>query len=700
MKLLDMVSVLFLLSATLGADATAADINPITRVVQLLEGLAEKIEQDGKVEEDLFDKYVCWATTVIKTKTASNAAAKDRIEALEAYIADIEAGKVEFTSERTDLEKLVESLNKEIETSEDKRKKEKKDFEAAEDEMKKAIAALEEAISVLDEATKDHKGSLISVKREVQTFQQGEHSGVHLSKAIHLGEKYLAKSDAYFLKRLLSGDAVQRSRGFPTKAGGDFKMKYKARSGKIQKILADMLQTFEANLKDAQEKEKDAADSYKKLMDSKKDELESAETALTEGNAEGTAKGMAKEEAKQEVKDLKDQVDKDEGYIKDTEDALKDMKKQWEERCKLRTLEIKSINEAIAILNSDEARDTMRASMKSQGYLLLQKSTTRAIQQEASNVLRQAGVLAKDTRLNQLAIKVLMQQEGHFDKVLKAIDKMIDNLKDDEEEDLKNKEDCEDDRMENTKDARVKSLEVDDATDEITREKAKIAEAEEQVKLLKEKIKTMEEDLKVAKRQREDEKAEFESSLAQDKAAVELITKAMDVLKAFREDNELDLVQANAKQKRRQPGEAPPPPPATFDEPYGGAKGESNGIQAILGMIKDDIKKDIDKSKDEEKAAKEAYKKMKEDTEAEIESCESSIADYKDKIAEAEKAVGEAEESKTDSKKALDSIMESIKDAEPDCNFITVNFEMRIKNRQIEIDGLLKAKTILSAHGK
>merc|ERR1719161_3459399 len=120
--------VLSLLSTTLGVDATKSNLNPITRVVELLQGLAKKIEQDGKAEEELFDKYMCWGTTVVDAKKATNVAAKDRIDALEAYIADIESGKIEFTSERTDLEKLIEKLNKDIEASEAKREKEKKRF--------------------------------------------------------------------------------------------------------------------------------------------------------------------------------------------------------------------------------------------------------------------------------------------------------------------------------------------------------------------------------------------------------------------------------------------------------------------------------------------------------------------------------------------------------------------------------------------
>merc|ERR1719271_2108118 len=103
---------------------SATTLNPITRVVQLLEGLAKKVEQDGKMEEDLYDTYVCWAKTVIKTKTATNAEAKSRIEELEAYIDDIKSGRIEFSSERTDLEAAIKALNEEIATAEDMRDKE------------------------------------------------------------------------------------------------------------------------------------------------------------------------------------------------------------------------------------------------------------------------------------------------------------------------------------------------------------------------------------------------------------------------------------------------------------------------------------------------------------------------------------------------------------------------------------------------
>merc|ERR1719214_164342 len=102
----------------------------------------------------------------------------------------------------------------------------------------------------------------------------------------------------------------------------------------------------------------------------------------------------------------------------------------------------------------------------------------------------------------------------------------------------------------------------------------------------------------------------------------------MDVLKGFYEDNGLVLAQRGAQPPEVKAGEAPPPPPQTWDAPYGGAKGESTGIQAILGMILEDVEKDIKKA-DEEEAAIEEFEKFKEDTEKSIEAAEKAIDDMK-----------------------------------------------------------------------
>merc|ERR1719420_391518 len=637
--------------------------------------------------------------TVIKTKTATNGAAKARIEELNAYIDDIESGRIEFTSERADLEKAIKGLNKEIETAEDMRDKEHSDFLAAKDEMEKAIAALEEAVEVLDKATAEHKGSLLSIKREVQAFREGEHTGagMALQHAIELGNRYLSKGDALFLQRLLGGE-VPKADWKKLNRKVTFKAKYKARSGKIQNILADMLQTFKTNLEDAEKKEKEAAETHENLMESKNKELSGNQEALAAGEKEGAARGMNMEDAQKEVDDLKAQIEADTKFIADTEEALATKKEEWKERKKLRTLEIASINKAIAILNSDEARDTMKSSFKSQGYLqtmLLQKSTKSVVREQASTVLRRLGARTKDPRLASLGKTVLAQAaEGPLDEVIKMIDEMVETLKKEEESDLEKKEQCESLREEKTASARELSINIDDFTDVMTQNKARIAELQGLIEVKKEENIQMEKDLEEAKRTREDEKAAYEAAKADDEAAAELIMKAKETLANFYKDNGLALAQL-AQPPTVEAGKAPPPPPKTWDEPYGGAKGESTGIQAILGMIHEDVLADIEKAtKAEEKAIAE-YEAFVKDTKESIAANNKAIEDMEGEIADCEEKITTATEERASAKGELDSVMEEIKAAEPGCDFATINFEVRKKNRQMEIDGLLKAKPIL-----
>merc|ERR1719463_171463 len=101
-------------------------------------------------------------------------------------------------------------------------------------------------------------------------------------------------------------------------------MKYSPKSKKILQVLEDMKKTFEDNLKDAEDKEKEAKETYDSLMKSKGKELDTAKSALNDGEGEGGAREVEKEEAKTEVDDLKAQVKADTGFIKDTEKALEE----------------------------------------------------------------------------------------------------------------------------------------------------------------------------------------------------------------------------------------------------------------------------------------------------------------------------------------------------------------------------------------
>merc|ERR1719380_569567 len=95
----------------------------------------------------------------------------------------------------------------------------------------------------------------------------------------------LSSDDVKFLSQALDG-AVREPDWKKLNRKAVFKMKYKARSGKIQEILADMLQTFQDNLRDAEQKEADSLSTYERLSEQKNSQLSAAQDALTSGEAE------------------------------------------------------------------------------------------------------------------------------------------------------------------------------------------------------------------------------------------------------------------------------------------------------------------------------------------------------------------------------------------------------------------------------
>jgi chromosome segregation ATPase len=692
-------------TSALGSQSSAT-LSPVTRVVELLQGLSKQVEKEGKIEEGLYEDYVCWGKSVINQKTESNAAAQSRIDELETYIADLESGRIELTSERGDLEKDISELMNDLESAKALREKENADFLEAEDEMTKAVTALKSAIDTLDDATKDHKeGVLLAVRSRLHGASQNggmaalaEHQAA-LKSAVDLGERFLSKADSTFLKRILLGD-VPKVDWKKLNRKATFKMAYKARSFKIQGVLKKMHQTFSINLKDAQDKEKDSVDEYKKLKSAKEGQLEAARDALNKMEGENGANGMSKQDSQDEVDALKHQVKDDSKFIGQTERALEAKKKSWKVRSDLRAGELAAISKAIYILHNDDARDLMKKSFDSQFLQVAQTShkvmARRA--EKASDALQEAASRSGDKRLLALvaAFAPTKSVKTKFDPIISAIEKMIKTLQGEEDEDLEIKQTCEEDRMADTRTAIVASRDIDEMTDKITKLTEEIAECEKKIEELEAEHKATKEALDKAQRMRDDEFKAWESTDADDKAAAETVASAKEVLEGFYKDNMLAFAQV-AKQPVTDmaAGEAPPPPPATWEGGYGGKTGESQGIVAIMEMVHEDIVNDRKDAKADEDAASKEFKDFKKDSEDKMKALKGESEKTDSRMGNAETDKVNTEKERAGKKDELNGVLGKIKSIDPNCEYYEVNYPMRRKNRKIEIDGLNKAKAIL-----
>jgi len=287
-----------------------------------------------------------------------------------------------------------------------------------------------------------------------------------------------------------------------------------------------------------------------------------------------------------------------------------------------------------------------------------------------------------------------MATGSHFDEVIAAIDDMISTLKSEEEIDLENKEVCEKDRADDTRTAIKAGRTMDERSDTIDALKEDIAEIIKTIAENVAEIKSVTEELKSAQTMRNDEHAEWEAADRDDGAAAELVDRAKGVLSDFYSENGLVFVQ----KKKMEPvvaGEAPPPPPSTWEAPYGGKTGESQGIVAILEMIHEDILKDKTKAKADEDKAEETFQAFKTNSESQISTLEGANTDLGDTKGQKEDDISTAKEQRGSKHDELNAVIEKINDATPSCVYNTINYPVRLENRQIEIDGLVKAKAIL-----
>merc|ERR1719253_1220583 len=165
-----------------------------------------------------------------------------------------------------------------------------------------------------------------------------------------------------------------------------------------------MHQTFSINLKDARDKEADAKAEYDKLSKAKQDQLDAAQKALNKMESENGAKGMSRQDSVDELDALKKQVKDDTKFIAQTEKALEEKKASWKVRSELRSGELGAISKAISILFNDDARDLMKKSFASQGFLQVGQASHKAMARlSASAAIREAALRSGDERLLALA---------------------------------------------------------------------------------------------------------------------------------------------------------------------------------------------------------------------------------------------------------------------------------------------------------
>merc|ERR1719198_2131739 len=283
-------------------------------------------------------------------------------------------------------------------------------------------------------------------------------------------------------------------------------------------------------------------------------------------------------------------------------------------------------------------------------------------------------------QLSTLAVTVGLDS---FTKIKEAMDKMVTELKVEQEEEVKFKTYC-------TKELSLNEKQTYEATEEKEDLETLIAKLTKLIKTLGEdiaaanaEIAETETAILKASQVREGENAEFQSVVADQRATQDILTKALGKLKAFYKNAKGGALVQTAQE-----------PPVKFN-----SYKKNAGASPVIGMIEqiiEDSKALESEAVAGETEAQASYEKFVKDSNDLIKSLSDSVASKTKASAQAKEDVTQATSDLESTNGELESLALSAEDLHGECDWTLRNFDARQAARLAEIEAIGKAKAILS----
>jgi len=656
-----MLSLLCLLTAAEAVNAfDATDKNrPVTKVINLLKDMGEQLEKEADEDESVYEKVSCWCQTNDKGKTASIADAEARITSL---TASIEEG----TASSSRLNTEIKNLNHEISKNEDAldkatsiREHELAEFNGEEKDLLQSIGALKSAVTVLGK-----HNALVQVPEEML-----------LSVAATIEDQLRRHAD--LVKQLVTPSQRKAMTAFVQQPAGF--QSYAPQSGAIFGILKQMKETFETNLGSSQKEEMQNQEAYEELKAAKLKEIKAGEDQRDTKTQELADTDSKVAQDKQDLDDTRNSLSADQEFLLNLKETCQNTDQEWEERQKARAEEVQAVSEALSILSSDDAHDTFT---KTFNFVQVgQKKTTK--RDTAVSILLGAAKKSGSPKLVALAMSAKL---AGFTKLIADVDGMISDLKQEKQDDIKQKDFCNEKLNSNDQAQVLKARDIERLDAKIADLTARINELAQAIAQLEAEIAEMQVQLKRAGEDRELENADFQKTVADQRATQKLLNQALGVLKGVYAKKGAFI------QKGSDPAGPPPPPGFKTYKKAGGAGGVLGMLEQIISDAKqleaDAIKSETDGQKAYESFVKETNKSLDQKTR--------DITNKSDEKAQAEVDKTAAEESR----EAASNEQQQNKNEEADlhkvCDFTLQNFDVKQAALDQEMESLAQVKSVLS----
>merc|ERR1719428_730101 len=459
-------------------------------------------------------------------------------------------------------------------------------------------------------------------------------------------------------------------------------------SSTIIGILKDMYDTFSMNLEKATEVEAVAYKNYESIIGVKENEMTElvAEREKKDGEKANAEKIMA--DSAQELDDTKVTLEEDTELFDLIKKACTAKNAEWMERVRARTEELAGIEKALAILTGDEAKALFGNTTTPETFLQIDDESNTSPKAKAYKVLKKLATNSQSLRLAEMA--ATLRLGGHFDAVIVEIEKMMATLKQEEKDDITQRDWCKEETFKNEQEASRYEYKIDLVGAKMTKLSTRLFELENTLGQTVIGILNTKKEIETMEDTRKEEHAMYNQGKADNEGAIKLLGMAMEAMSSYHKNT--GLLQQSPEDKLKELGM----PTETFTDKSKNAQ-ESKGIVGIMEMIVEDLQEEIEKMTKEEIEAQKDYEEELGSAKKLLEDLTVKKTDVETTIAETQKAIGEEDDEKEELEGLLTDEKTYLAGIKPDCDWLLKAFDERRMKRAAELEGLMQAKGQLAA---
>jgi hypothetical protein len=313
--------------------ASAAEVTPVQKVVQLMNGMLEKGKKEKHDEQVQFAAYKQFCDDTAVEKTRAIAEAEEKIEVLKADIQKYTADAALLTKEIAELDEDISIWKGDIKAATKVRDIEKTDYDATHTDYSESVDALTRAIAVLKKQAYDRK-------------QAASLAQVAALKDLNL----IPASAKRTIDVFLAQDADEPAEGLAVSAPEA--NAYEFQSSGVIEMLEKLLDKFVDERTTLEKEEMNSKHAYDMLMQDLNAQIAQATTDRGEKAETKAKKLQAKADATGDLKDTTTTMLEDKKYLADLTATCETKASDFESRQQLRADEIVAIEKAIEIISS------------------------------------------------------------------------------------------------------------------------------------------------------------------------------------------------------------------------------------------------------------------------------------------------------------------------------------------------------------